>query len=42
VENFVLTLGDRSPEDIKDALDGMPADLLLQAKNDAGAVLQVR
>ena len=42
VENLTLTLGSRSPEEIKDVLDGLPNTLELISKDDNGAKLRVR
>ena len=42
VENLTLTLGNRSPEEVKDVLDGLPNVLELLSKDDAGAKLRVK
>lgn len=42
VETLTLELGDRSPEEIKDVLDGLPATLELVAKTDTEARVRVR
>lgn len=42
VETLTLELGDRSPEEIKDVLDGLPASLEMVSKNDTGAKVRVR
>jgi len=42
VEIIALTLGEKSPEEIKDILDGLPPGFELVSKNDAGARLRVR
>jgi hypothetical protein len=42
VENLTLTLGNRTPEEIKDVLDGLPNTLELLSKDDNGAKLRVR
>lgn len=42
VEVMTLTLGDKSPEEIKDVLDGMPQGFELLSKTDSGAKLKVR
>jgi len=42
VENLTLTLGTRTPEEIKDILDGLPNTLELLSKDDHGAKLRVR
>ena len=42
VETLTLSLGTRSPEEIKDVLDGLPSSLELLSKDDAGAKLRVR
>jgi len=42
VENLTLTLGNRTPEEVKDVLDGLPNSLELLTKDDSGAKLRVR
>jgi len=42
VETLTVNLGSRSPEEIKDVLDGLPQSLELISKDDAGAKLRVR
>ena len=42
VETLTLTLGDKSPEEIKDVLDGAPKSFELLGKTDTGAKLKVR
>ena len=42
VETLTLTLGNRTPEEVKDVLDGLPNSLELLTKDDMGAKLRVR
>jgi len=42
VETLTIRLGERSPEEVKDALDGLPASLELLAKSDSAAKVRVK
>lgn len=42
VETLTIRLGERSPEEVKDALDGLPASLELLAKSDSAARIRVK
>lgn len=42
VEIVTISLGDKSPEEVKDILDALPPGFQMLAKSDAGAKLQVR
>ena len=42
VENLTLTLGNRSAEEVKDVLDGLPNTLELLSKDDSSAKLRVK
>lgn len=42
LETLTLQLGGKSPEEIKDVLDGLPDALALLSKDDAGARLKVK